>query len=53
MKAKNDVTENHGAARSLLILCSRMNVFKLNYKYIKRSRNYFEKTLKSVMLDCL
>ena len=42
-RPKNDVTENHGAARSLYILCSRMNAFKLNYKYIKRSRNYFEK----------
>ena len=35
-KNKNDITENHEAASSLKILCSKRNVFKLIYKNIKQ-----------------
>ena len=46
---KNDITENHGAASNLKILCSRRNVFKLIYKNIKQK--LFLKSLQKCTLS--
>ena len=48
-----DVTESQGAARSVLIVCSKIQFSNQNINVIKKAEIILKKTSKNVMFHCL